>query len=176
MVHNVQSESSQEWRFKTLSTLLHLCNRGGMKSSKMNKRRNASKYLGNHHRCMIKQIYGGGILARNYPNLPENFLYFKRARPKTFSPTKITKNNFGMTFNKRCSCVSTNVGRHFFKSNNVGRHFCPYFHGVCPDFQEFCPDFWQIKTFWGALAPPAPPFPTPLGTTFLGYTNDKSNC
>ena len=27
-------------------------------------------------------------------------------------------------------------------------------------FQRFCPDFLQIKTFGGALAPPAPPPPT----------------
>jgi len=53
-------------------------------------------------------------------------------------------------------CFSTNVGRHFLKSNNnVGRHFCP-------DFQGFCPEFRQIKTFEGALASPAPSPPTPL--------------
>ena len=73
--------------------------------------------------------------------------------------------------------------RHFFKSNNIGRHFCPYFQEICPDFMgfcehfqwfcsyfyRFCPDFWrscqdlwQMKTFEGALAPPASPPLTPL--------------
>jgi len=44
--------------------------------------------------------------------------------------------------------------------------FLPRFSGIllkfCPDFQDFCPDFRQMKTFGGALAPPAAPPPTPL--------------
>jgi len=53
-------------------------------------------------------------------------------------------------------CFSANLGRHFLKSSNVyRRHFYADFQGCCPDFQ-------QIKTFGGALAPPAPPPPTPL--------------
>ena len=32
----------------------------------------------------------------------------------------------------------------------------PVFHGFCSDFQAFCPDFHQMKTYVGALAPPAP--------------------
>ena len=32
----------------------------------------------------------------------------------------------------------------------------------CPNFQGFCPEFQQIKTFGGALAPPALTPPTPL--------------
>ena len=64
----------------------------------------------------------------------------------------------------------------FFNSKHAGRHFCSYFQGVCegcqrffpdfvgccPDFMGFCPDFielcpifCQIKTFGGAVAPPA---------------------
>jgi len=34
------------------------------------------------------------------------------------------------------------------------------FHSFCPDFHGFFPDFHQIKIFWGALAPRAPPPPT----------------
>jgi len=52
-------------------------------------------------------------------------------------------------------CFSANIGLHFFKANNVWRHFCP-------DFQGFCPDFRKMRMFGGALAPPAPPLPTPL--------------
>ena len=68
-----------------------------------------------------------------------------------FSPTKIMNTIFVMISQKR----SSYVGRHFLKWNNVGHHFCL-------DFQGFCPDFRQIKTFGDALAPPAPPPPTPL--------------
>jgi len=44
---------------------------------------------------------------------------------------------------------------HFLKSNHVGRYFYQKFQGFCPDLQK-------IKTVGGALAPPAPPPPTPL--------------
>jgi len=44
--------------------------------------------------------------------------------------------------------------------------FCPDFQGFCQKFLGFCPDIRQIKTFGGALAPPAPPSPTPLSTTY----------
>jgi len=37
------------------------------------------------------------------------------------------------------------------------------FQGVCQNFQGFCPYLWQINSFAGTLAPPAPPPPTPLG-------------
>jgi len=40
--------------------------------------------------------------------------------------------------------------------------FCPNFHRFCLDFKRFCQDFHQIKTFGGALSPPAPPPSTPL--------------
>jgi len=33
---------------------------------------------------------------------------------------------------------------------------------ISTDFKEFCPDFYHIKIFGGALAPPAPPTPTPV--------------
>ena len=44
--------------------------------------------------------------------------------------------------------------------------FCPDFQGFCQKFLGFCPDIRQIKTFGGALAPPAPPPPTPLSKGF----------
>ena len=70
-----------------------------------------------------------------------------------------------------CKCCAP-----YLKSNNVGRHFCPDFQGFhrdiwgfcldfqgfCQNFQRFCLSFQQIKTFGRALAPPAPPPPTPL--------------
>ena len=40
--------------------------------------------------------------------------------------------------------------------------FYPDFQRFCPNFQGFCPNFQQIKTFGGALVPPAVPPPTPL--------------
>jgi len=62
-----------------------------------------------------------------------------------------------------------NSGAIIFKSKHVGRHFCSDFQAVlegaqrfCPYFMGFCPDFHQIKTFGGAVAPPAPPPPTPV--------------
>ena len=69
-----------------------------------------------------------------------------------------TRHDVSMVTAKRkmvFTCFSANPGRNFSKSNKVGRHFCP-------DFQGFCSDFRQIKTFGGALAPPAPPPPAPL--------------
>ena len=55
------------------------------------------------------------------------------------------------------------LGTISFKSKDVARHFCSNFQGVCegfqrccPDIKGFCPAFRQIKTFKGALAPPAP--------------------
>jgi len=73
-----------------------------------------------------------------------------------FSPTKIMKVFFWCDLQKKVfMCFSTNFGCDFLKSNNAGRH-------LYPDFQGFCSDFQQINTFGGALAPPAPPPPTPL--------------
>ena len=42
------------------------------------------------------------------------------------------------------------------------QRFCEGFQRFCPDFHGFCSDFHQIKTFGGALAPPAPPPPAPV--------------
>jgi len=69
----------------------------------------------------------------------------------------------------------------FFKSKHVARHICSFFQGVCTDFQGicggfqkfcqdftgFCLDFHQIKTFGGALAPPAPLPPAPVNTGII---------
>jgi len=58
-------------------------------------------------------------------------------------------------------CFYANIGCHFLKLNNVRRHF--YL-----DFQGFCSGFQQIKTFGGALSPPAlPPRASLLFTTVL---------
>ena len=41
----------------------------------------------------------------------------------------------------------------------------PKFPQILPDFKWFCPDFHQIKSFWGAVAPPASLPPTPVTLT-----------
>ena len=59
-----------------------------------------------------------------------------------------------------------------------GCHFCKIkahrpavifegFHTFCPNFCRFFPNFHQIKNFEGALAPPAPPPPTPVDKVFM---------
>ena len=50
---------------------------------------------------------------------------------------------------------SVNLGSQFLKTSNVGRHFYP-------DYQGFYSDFHHIKTFTGALVPPASQPPTTL--------------
>jgi len=62
----------------------------------------------------------------------------------------------------------------FFWNNHVWRYFCLYFQGFCecfhrfcPGFYRLCPDYHQIKTFWGALAPPAPPLSTPVDSVHI---------
>ena len=77
---------------------------------------------------------------------------------------------------KKIICFSANVGRHFYKSNNVGGHFCPGFQAFCPNFQVFCPDFWQIKTFGGALAPPAPRFLHHWDRTYRPQQSVRATC
>jgi len=78
-----------------------------------------------------------------------------------------------VTSKKRSSLVFLQtLGANFSKSNKRWAPFLPRFSGIlpsCSDFQGFCPtlqgffpDFQQIKTFGGALWPPAPPPPTPL--------------
>jgi len=55
------------------------------------------------HRCRRRQILGvQRIFARISPNLPENFCATFGYR---FSPTKIMKTFFSMTFKKRSSCI-----------------------------------------------------------------------
>ena len=72
----------------------------------------------------------------------------------------------------------------FLKSKkDVGCHFFLQFWGVCPVFRDLewfsnilsrfpliFPDFYQVKTFWGALAPPAPLSQTPLPDTVIDIT------
>jgi len=41
-------------------------------------------------------------------------------------------------------------------------HILPKFPQIFPDFKGFCLDFHQIKSFEGAVAPSAPPPPTPV--------------
>jgi len=69
------------------------------------------------------------------------------------------KTFFGVTSKKGFICFFANVGRRFCPDL---QGFCPDFQRFCPNVQGFCPDFQQIKTFGGALAPPAPQPPTPL--------------
>jgi len=114
------------------------------------------------HRCKSRQNFGG---AKEFcPNSP------KLVRKKLTSKKKLFMS----------------IRAPFFKSKHVGRHFCLYFQKVCegsqrffPDFKGFFPDsigffpnFHRIKTFGGAVAPPAPPPPTPVWTT----TWKQSNC
>jgi len=40
--------------------------------------------------------------------------------------------------------------------------FLPGFSGILTGFSGIFPGFQQIKTFGGALSPPAPPLPAPL--------------
>jgi len=50
----------------------------------------------------------------------------------------------------------------FFWALFVRRRVCSNVQRFCPDFRRFFPDFQKIKTFGGALAPSAPPPPTPV--------------
>jgi len=56
----------------------------------------------------------------------------------------------------------------FMKSKHIQRFcetfhkFCSNFHRFSPDFKWFFPDFHQIKSFGGAVAPPALPPSTPV--------------
>jgi len=113
------------------------------------------------------------IFARISPNCPKDFW-------ATFCVNIFSWRPYWAPFP---SSNQSTLGAIFFKSKDAGRHFCSYvqevcpdfqrfcegfhrfcpdFSGFCPDFQGFCPDFHQIKTFGGALAPPATPPPTPL--------------
>jgi len=74
------------------------------------------------------------------------------------------------------TCFPANVGGEFFEVKQLWALFLPKFSGIfleiwgfcsdfqgfCPNFRRFCPNFQQINIFGGALAPPAPPPPTPL--------------
>jgi len=85
-----------------------------------------------------------------------------------------------MTSKKRkgLHVILQTLGAISFKSNSCCAPFLPRFSGFhrfakfvtdfahsYTDFAEILPDFHQIKTFGGALAPPAPPLPTPLHRT-----------
>jgi len=112
-----------------------------------------------------KSLWMRRIFARISPNLPKSFCATFACK---FSPIKIMKTLFWCDLQKKVfMCFSTNVGRHFLKSNNVGRDICPDFQGFCPNFQRFCPTFQLIKTFGGALALPTSPPPTPLPIHFI---------
>ena len=92
------------------------------------------------------------MFAQTFPNLPKK-VSCNFCRP--FLWRGLQKMIF--------TCFFAYLGSHFSKSNNVGRHFCPDFQGFYLDIWGFCSDFQQIRTFRGALAPPEPPPPTPLG-------------
>jgi len=51
------------------------------------------------------------------------------------------------------------LGAIFVKSKHV-QQFCEGLHIFCTNFLRFFLYFHQIKTFGGAVAPPAPPPPT----------------
>jgi len=118
----------------------------------------ASKFLG------VRRNF-----ARILPNLPEKYFKISDLQKKALHVNSGTK--WSPKKNKKAFHV--NSGAIFFKSKHVGRHFCSDFQGVSegsqrfyPDFRGFCPDcmgffpgFYQIKTFGGAVAPPAPPAP-----------------
>ena len=64
-------------------------------------------------------------------------------------------------------CTLT-LGAIFVKSKHIQQFcesfhtFCPNCHRFCTDFKGFWRDFYQIKSYGGVLAPPAPPPPTPV--------------
>jgi len=74
--------------------------------------------------------------------------------PAIFLPQR-SRLFFGVTSKKGLHVFFCKPWTLFFE---VKQRWVPFF----PDFQGFCPDFQQIKTFAGALAPPAPPSPTTL--------------
>jgi len=92
---------------------------------------------------------------------------FVRLLPAIFLPQGSWKPFYRIAFNKKILHVffCKRWARLFQKTNNVGHHFCPDFQRFCTNFQGFCPDFRQIKIFWGAHTPPAPPPPTSLSLT-----------
>jgi len=88
---------------------------------------------------------------------------------------------FGRYVISKKKAFRVNSGAIIFKSKHVGRHFCLDFQGVLesfqtfrPDFRRFCPDFMAFlpnQNFWGAVAPPASPPPTPVVITALYLVN-----
>ena len=116
-----------------------------------------------NHRCKSRQMIGGAKeFCLDSPKLAQKILDLQK------------------------NALHVNLGAIIFKSKHVGRHFCSDFWEVlegsqrfCPDFRRifpvfmgFCPDFDQIKTFGGAVAPPAPP-PTPVWETSFNTEVDN---
>jgi len=116
----------------------------------------AGKYLG------VRRIF-----ARISPNLPEKFL-------GKFLRISSHEDLFGLTSKRRVPFLQIKQGwapvlpvfssslPRFSRILKSFHRFCPDFHGFCPDFQRFNPNFHQIKTFGGALSPPAHPPSSPL--------------
>ena len=119
------------------------------------------------HRCRSKQIFLGckGFLPKFFQTCPKRFCATFADRVSVWPFTKWSSLVFLQT-----------LEANFFKSSSVGRHFCPNFQGFfreiwgfcsdfqgfCRNFQGFCPNFQQTKILGSALAPAAPPPPTPL--------------
>jgi len=82
-----------------------------------------------------------------------------------FPLTCLKKNLKTWPQKKRNVCTSSS-GAFFAKSKHI-KQSCGGFHTFYQDFKGFYPDFNQIKTFRGALAPHAPPPPTPLALNVL---------
>jgi len=81
-------------------------------------------------------------LPKLHQTCPNSFCatIFSRKDYENFFWDELQKNK------KRSSCVSANVGRHFFKSNKVEHQFFPNFQRFCPDFATIFWDFAPIFT------------------------------
>ena len=105
-------------------------------------------FVQRNRRCRSRQILGmEGFL----PEFSQTYL---KKTPKKWPPKKSSSCHFG---------------RHFFQIKACWAPFLLIFSGSSWKFSEilpgFYPDFYQIRTFGGALVPPAPPLPTPVKET-----------